>query len=79
MEDLETLSLFDRYNELRKINPAKDLIVRLMEITGRSEICIRMWLSTRRNPPKPLCRLISAELGIEESILFPDTKNNQTI
>lgn len=40
MEKIETLSLFDRYAVLRKVNPALDLIKDIMEATGRSEICV---------------------------------------
>ena len=75
MEKIETLSLFDRYAVLRKVNPALDLIKDIMEATGRSEICVRMWLSTHKTPPKPLCNLIAAKLGIDAAILFPELQN----
>lgn len=76
MDNLEMLSLFDRYAELRKVNPAQDLIQAVMEATGRSEICVRMWLSTHKTPPKHLCKLIADKLGVSADILFPDSENN---
>ena len=75
MDNLETLSLFDRYAVLRKVNPARDLINDIMEATGRSEICVRMWLSTHRTPPKQICKLIAAKLGTDVDILFPELCN----
>ena len=47
----------------------------VMEATGRSEICVRMWLSTHRTPPKQICKLIAAKLGADVDILFPELCN----
>lgn len=75
-ESLERLSLFDLYAELRKVNPAKELISDIMEATGRSEISVRMWLSTHRPPPLPVQNLIAKKLGVARDILFPDNNKN---
>lgn len=70
-DNLNSLSLIDRYNELRKINPARDLIYSIMEATGRAEVSVRMWLSTGR-VPSSLHNIISKKLGIDAAILFPN-------
>lgn len=70
MNNIENLSLVERYAHLRGLNPAKDLIEQIMEATGRSEITVRMWFSSETFPSmvKPL---IARALNTSVEILFP--------
>ena len=78
---IKTLSLVERYNTLRKVNPALDLIHKIMSVTGRSEITVRMWISAEKTPPRPLARLIADALDTPVDVLFPklSVSSNKTI
>lgn len=70
-------TLVELYNELPSaktvLSPKKEFINRLMDVTHRSEMAVRGWISGRM-PDKLAKSVISKELGIPVEVLFPKNK-----
>lgn len=56
----------------RPLHPAKAFIFNISKKTGRRPSTIRQWLCGVQRPPKDVCILLEAELGIPHDELFPD-------
>lgn len=52
-------------------SPAKQLIMDIMEVTGRSEITVRMWICGRFKPEPIIQRIIAEKLDVDADFLFP--------
>lgn len=66
------ISLSDLYKEkMQQVSPARQLIMDIQEVTGRSEIAIRMWLCGRTKPEPLIQRIIAEKLDVDPDFLFP--------
>lgn len=69
------ISLADLYREkMQQLSPAKQLIKDVMDVTGRSEVTVRMWLGGHFKPEPIIQKIIADALNLELDGLFPDTK-----
>lgn len=59
------------YEELDPTPPKTAWIKRIAEVTMRSELTVRMWLSGRQIPEPLVQNIISKELGVPVEGLFP--------
>lgn len=67
------ISLVELYKEKQKeLTPANKLIKQIQEVTGRSEIAIRLWLSGKSKPEPLVQRIVADALGIDADYIFPD-------
>lgn len=78
MELNKSLSLIENYKAMRAVeSPANVLIQRLMDITGRAEMTVRMWLCGKQRPDKNQQQMIAESLGIDAMTLFPPKRSGR--
>lgn len=66
------ISLADLYKEkMQQLSPGRQLIKDLMDVTGRSEVTIRMWISGKFQPEPIIQNIIAEKLDIDVDYLFP--------
>lgn len=61
--------------ELKKPTPAKRFVAEVAELTKRSEITVRMWLSGKQSPDELAKATIAAKFGVNADGLFPATSS----
>ena len=59
------------YDELDPTPPKTKWIQRIAEVTMRSELTVRMWVSGRQIPEPLVQNIIAKELGVPVEGLFP--------
>ena len=71
------ISLIELYKEKQKeLTPANQLIKKIQDVTGRSTIAIRLWLSGKSKPEPLVARIVAEALGIDPDYIFPDNNGN---
>ena len=60
--------------ELNKPSAAKLFIERVAELTHRSEVTVRFWLSGRQTPDELAQEVIAKNFGVDVKSLFPGVK-----
>lgn len=71
------ISLIELYKEKQKeLTPANQLIKQIQDVTGRSTIAIRLWLSGKSKPEPLVARIVADALGIDPDYIFP--KNSES-
>lgn len=74
-DEKKAMTLAEVYEALPKVaSPKAEFIARLAAVTYRSENAVRMWVSGARTPDILTQNVISQELGIPASELFPTTQ-----
>ena len=63
--------------ELRKPTAAQKFVREVSELTHRSEVTVRMWLSGRQVPDELAQTLIAARYKVDVTSLFPREEQNQ--
>lgn len=68
------ISLKDLYEEKKnqRVDPSKNLIRLIMDVTGRAEVTVRLWISGRNTPEPLVKRIIADALDVDADYLFPN-------
>lgn len=66
------------YEEVSTMSPKKMWILRIAQVTHRSEATVRMWLSGRQVPEELIQEIIAKELGVPVEGLFAKIEEENT-
>lgn len=71
------ISLREMYDELRKQpSPSRKFIRELAELTNRSELTVRLWLTGHHEPEPLITQIIASAYGLDPNTLFPKSDSH---
>lgn len=66
------ISLADLYKEkMNLLSPGRQLIQDVMDVTGRSEVTVRLWICGKFKPEPIIQKIIADKLDVDVEYLFP--------
>ncbi len=74
---MRSISLKERYEELKKEpSPSRKFIRELAELTNRSELTVRLWLSGHHEPEPLIAQIIAKAYDLDPETLFPKEESH---